>query len=164
MAAVLMLLIPASGRAQSSTGISVPVAVDVFSGLSLTVVQDLDFGLMGQNAGAVSVQATSPAAGKLHLLGQNSRRVDVTLSPPATLVPASGSGAGIPYTWGASFNENADDPASATAFGGLTQQVRPQDNFGPQQRRAYIYLYGTLDVGPIPPGIYEATFTVTATY
>lgn len=158
------VLSPATGNEHSSTvGVSLSAAEE----LVVDGVRDLDFGSLLIGSGVTSVAVTDPGAGLFSISGASNRRVRVTLSPPSVLT--NGNGDSIVLTSGAAYNNlgpAASDPSGAIAFTGNTASFHI-DATGvapPKQSTAYVWIYGDLDVGNVPPGNYTAIYTLTAEY
>jgi hypothetical protein len=153
---------PASAQTSATLGTTIQVAVA--SGLTVLAVQDLDFGAVVAGTGMTTVTLASADVGKLSIVGQQNKTVIVTLAPPAQL---RNGAATIPYTWGAAYNEIVNNPADArtTVFATTTANFRLRDSSLFQSYgAAYMWVYGSVNVGAVVPGVYTGTFTVTAHY
>lgn len=162
--AVLANSRPAFLMGQTSQTAALTIQVSVASGLTVLRDRDLNFGQVAANTGLNAVTLASANVGKLHIYGGQNRAVNVTLTPPAQL---RNGGSVIPYTWQASYNEQLDDPAAGTtqSFAAPTATFRlrntsPTGNYG----QAFLWLYGSIVVGGVPPGLYTGTMTVSAAY
>ncbi len=158
------LLPAAPALCQNSSTHSNLISIGVAQGLSLYVNKGLTFGTIVQQAGNVSVQLTSLSAGEVTIYGQKNRSVYVTLSPPSALVNGSNT---ITYTPQAAYNSSADNPSSATVWSnpsGLQSAIQLQANSHGQGAEAYIYVYGSLNVGNVTPGAYTGNFGISVTY
>jgi len=155
--------------------------------LNIFRVSDLDFGTVVQGVGAVTVERTSPQAGKFRIIGWWLFPVQCTLTPPQNL---SNGSATIPYTPKAAYNNHSDDPATATELqsasgpqqsfylesaivrrsfattppSGLQQPFYLRANIDGWWGEAYVWVYGTIDVGNLPPGDYVGQYTLTVNY
>lgn len=149
---------------QNSQSAAVTIQVGVADGLSVLWDRDLNFGNVVVGTGQNQVALASPNAGKLHIVGGQNRQVQVTLTPPSQLTYGTNS---IPYTWGAAYNEQLDNPADPTTVtvAGTTASFRLRDNtIWKNNGQAYMWLFGSVNVGSVPPGTYTGTFTVSAAY
>lgn len=155
---------PAAVVAQSASAGDITVSLQAVDGLAVSQVRDLRFGVTTAGAGAISVDATSPDAGAFHLYGSNARPINVTFGPPAAL--SSTEGGSVPYTWAATYNENADDASTAAGAVSVVSNpvvIRTRHSVG-SSRRAYIWIHGSVSVGAVPAGTYTGVFTITAAY
>lgn len=153
-------------QAQASAAASTTVQAAVVEGLTVVRVQDLDFGTVIAGSGLnPALGLASAGIGRLNIVGRQNRWVNVTLAPPDSL---RNGAAAIRYLCQAAYNEAADQPAGVgtVAFACTnTAHFRLMDvtlwkNYG----RGYLYVHGAVNVGPVVPGLYTATFTVTAAY
>ncbi|HSL71613.1 MAG TPA: hypothetical protein VK864_15305 [Longimicrobiales bacterium] len=150
------------GLAQTSASDGANVVVSVVDGLTLLVDQDLSFGIAAIGSGVVSVAVTATSAARVRIYGQQNRVVFVTLTPPANLV--SGSNA-VPYSWAAAYNEAVNDPATATAFASTNASFRLRDLSPPGSAgQAFMWIYGSVNIGAVPPGTYTGTVAISVTY
>jgi len=161
----LFLLSSHPARGQSSVSATAPVTEDLINGLlNIFWVSDLDFGTVVQGVGAVTVERTSPQAGKFRIIGWWLFPVQCTLTPPQNL---SNGSATIPYTPKAAYNNHSDDPATATEWQSPSGQQQPfylTANIDGLWGEAYVWVYGSIDVGNVPPGDYVGQYTLTVSY
>lgn len=150
---------PAHAQATQSRFINIGVT----RGLSVYVNHGLDFGTLVANTGTHSVAVTDANAGKVTISAVWFFPVTVTLTPPANLVNGSNS---IPYTPLAAYNNTADNPSGSTSMppSGSTSGIWCLANISGWIGYAYVYLYGSVNVGNVPPGTYSGTYTVAVAY
>lgn len=148
--------------AQSSVTSSATIKIGVTTGLSLYVDRNLNFGTVVTGTGIDSIGLASSMTGHVTLSGSN-KTVYVTLTPPASLSNGANT---ISYTPRAAYNATADDPSTATIMSASgTTSFKPGDNhLHGNTYYAYIYLYGSINVGSVPAGSYSGTYTVAVTY
>lgn len=167
VATLLLALLAGRAHAQATAGANAGFAVTVVDGLSVTAAQDLEFGDVVAGAGLVTKTNTDANIGKFQIVGQHNRRVLVTLNAPAALTNGASS---IAYTPAAGFHDRRDDAANlagtfAFTAGTATRQFRLRDASPPGAlSQAFVYIYGSLNVGAVPAGAYSATFTLSAVY
>lgn len=152
-------LLAQSNVAQTRSG-SFGVAV----GISLCLTRTMNFGIIVPGSGVHSVGLTDTSAAKLTISGRWNSTVSVTLVPPPALV---NGGYAMSYAAGAAFNNSADDPAEATAWaspGGTQARFKLHAARIGQSARAFIYLFGSIDVAALPPGTYSGTYVVSVSY
>lgn len=162
--AALASLRPAVLAGQQALSQGLTIQVGVASGLTVLRDRDLNFGTLVTNSGVTTVTLASANVGKLHIYGGQNRTVNITLVPPATLKFGTNT---IPYTWGGAYNEQLNiptDPTTVTlAATTATFRLRdtgPTGNYG----QAYLWIFGSVTVGAVPPGVYSGTFTISAAY
>ena len=150
--------------AQSSVTQTRSASIGVAVGLSLYVDRELNFGSAVASSGPRSVAITDAAAGKVTISGQSNKTVYVTLTPPPWLLGVSDS---VSYAPGAGYNATADDPATATIWttpSGLQSGFRLKANRTNQTAQAFVYVFGSVNVGNVPPGVYSGTYLVSVSY
>ncbi|MGB9774676.1 MAG: hypothetical protein ACPL4I_11735 [Bacteroidota bacterium] len=161
----LCLLFSDPLSAQFSVSATAPVTEDLINGLlNVFWVSDLDFGTVVQGVGPVTVQRTSPQAGKFRIIGLWFLQVQCTLTPPSNL---SNGSATIPYTPKAAYNNIQDNPATAFEWQSPSGPQEPfylRGNIDGSWGEAYVWVYGTINVGNVPPGDYVGQYTLTVTY
>lgn len=154
-------------RAQnsSSNSIGIPIKAKLISGLSVSKERNLRFGTIVQQTGKVKIQATNSNSGLFRIVGRRNSEVYCNLTPPKALV--DGKGHSIPFKAFAAYNNKKRDPTTAIQFqkasgavNGFDLKANPKQN----QAAAYIWIYGTIDVGKVKPGSYTGTFTLSVTY
>jgi hypothetical protein len=150
----------AQSGATQARSISIGVAV----GLSVYANRALNFGTVVAGTVAHSVAVTDAAAGKVTISGQWNRTVYVTLTPQASLVSGSNT---LPYTPGAAYNSSADNPSAAAVWASPTGRqagFRLRANRSGQTGEAFIYIYGSINVGIVPPGNYSGLYLLSVSY
>lgn len=165
----MLLLALCAGRVhgQGSSVGTTAFSVEVVSGLAVTAAQDLEFGNVVAGQGVVTRTNNDANIGKFQIVGRQNRWVSVTLNAPAALTNGANS---IPYTPAAGYNDSADDPTNLSGtFGFLGtaswQLFRLADSTPPGNLgQAFVYIYGSINVGAVPVGTYTGTFTLTAAY
>lgn len=163
--ACTLVLAPRHAMAQKATAFSLPITVDVANGLSVFTERSLDFGTVLAGSGTATVPLTSASNGLFRINGRNNRTVNVTLSPPASLVNGANS---IPYTWQAASNDNANDVGTATVRATTGFQVQLKDHISGSTSNGWVWIYGSINLGTMPStlpgGLYQGTFVITVAY
>ena len=160
----LSLLLNPSVYAQSSFTQSRSISIGVAQGLSIYVNHALNFGTVVSGTGTHSLAVTDANAGKTTISGQYKKTVYVTLTPPATLVNGGNS---ITYTPGAAYNNTADNASLATVWAtpsGTQAGFKLLANHVGKTGEAFVYLFGSINVGSVPAGTYSGTYTVAVAY
>jgi hypothetical protein len=141
---------------QSSFGVAI--------GISLCLTRTLSFGRIVPGSGIHTVGLMDTSAAKLTISGRWNSTVCVAIAPPAEL---ANGGYTLSYSGGAACNNFSDDPAAATLWDS-PEEVKScfrlhADRIG-QTARAFIYLFGSISVGALPPGVYSGTYVVSVSY
>ncbi|HYX07546.1 MAG TPA: DUF4402 domain-containing protein [Bacteroidales bacterium] len=149
----------------SSASIGIPIKAKLVSGLTVNKERNLRFGTIIQGNGKVNISPTDVNAGLFRIVGRKGSEVYCNLTPPKNLV--DGKGHTIPFNANAAYNNKKRDPTTAIQFqkasgavDGFDLKANPQNN----EAEAYIWIYGSIDVGKIKPGDYTGTFTLSVTY
>ena len=136
-------------------------SVSVYSGT------DLNFGQAGSGQGEVEIRKSSSSGGSFEIKAQlaGNQRIRIDISGVNT--DERTMGGAIPYTLRAAYNETADSRSSATEMTGSTVELDPRANQvkagpGPPHRSAFVYVYGTADVGNVGSGTYTDGITLHA--
>lgn len=108
----LSLLAPFTAHAQSSASATVEVTASVLSPITITSVQGLAFGKVGQ-AVDKQIQPDDGTSGRFHVTGNGAAKVNVTITLPSVLT-SSGNQLVID-TWTGKWSPNSDG-TSGTAF------------------------------------------------
>ncbi len=137
--------------------------------IEVIALSDLDFGVVAKGSGNVSVDKTYPYVGMfkvqaaLALPAGILPEVDLTFVPPHAL---DGSEHSIPYSMDASTNSNDDNPIASTATNGTTAQITLERDEGSENGlpvySAYVYVFGSIDVGSVSSGDYAGSLTLNA--
>lgn len=155
---ICLLIVPETAGAQGPPGMFIQVIPE----------HNLDYGTAAQNEGIITKGPTDQTIGKFEIWAQlpPNKKVRITIQPPEYFTNGSDE---VPYEIKASYNAHADDPFTATEISGLTAtftpQANPTYNHPPPpfpEVSAYIYVYGTVDVGYQPSGTYSAPITLEA--
>jgi hypothetical protein len=138
--------------------------------LSAEVVQNIDFGEFITNSGLQRIEKGSPSMGIFEIRGLQSQNVSVTLDPPEKLIHTNPDiEQQIPVSLEAAYTSNntqdinqADDFIGNNAWFTIGEDTRINRNQSWQS--AFVYIYGTLNIGDVPEGTYEATLLLTVEY
>lgn len=167
------LLIGVLGIAASATAQFLNLEIEITPEVSLNQVQKLDFGTFYRNAGVIKIELGDMNMGVLNVTGSRSQLLQVDLAAPSYLVhrnPAIKDR--IPFQMNAAYaNKGANDYREATVFKDNTAlfkildgNVSSKNSENDVWENAYIYLYGSLNVGNIEPGVYEGTVLLRIGY
>ena len=142
--------------------------------LSASVVNDLNFGRIATNFGLKSVDIGDPNMGIFTIRAFRNQRIFVELINPDQLKhenPAINEG--IPVLLQASVNNRGEDdyrnsfdiPMSGALFNVYDYPSGIQSrNTSDLWETVYIYVYGSIDVGNIPTGVYEGDVFLSVVY
>lgn len=162
--AVLVCCLPVQVYAQFMN-----LQIEVEPELSVTVLQPLDFGTVVVNSGITEVTPGDPSMGVFSIDVINTQQLLVSFEKPdALLNQTSGQTGSIPIQINASYLSYNNDSVQ------LSTPIRrnPESftiNAAPGQSseiwaRAYIYVYGSIDVQNIPEGEYTGELILNITY
>jgi len=143
--------------------------IEIEPELSVTVLQSLNFGTVVINSGITEVVPGDPSMGVFSIDAINTQQLLVSFEKPDALLPqSSGQSGTIPIEINASYISYNEDSIQ------LSKPIRrnPQEftiSATPGQvseiwSRAYIYVYGSIDVKNIPEGRYTGELILNITY
>ena len=173
---LLLILIPVLAQSQT-----IQFSIYVEDELTASQESDMDFDNVVAGQGLTQINIGDQGMGSFSISGNEDLDVIVTLTPPVSnqLTQVSGTDV-IPFTleW-AYANHGQNDINDATFVTGNSARFRmkargggppgappnPQRaNYTPENATAYIYIFGSIDVGSISPGQYTGTATLTVEY
>jgi hypothetical protein len=166
LAAVLVLVLPARGVAQSPSGTVTADAVVVTVGMTIATIQDLSFGTVPKGV-ATTVAPAAPAAGQWHITGNPNAFVTIAFTLPALLTNIQAlPGSTMPIAFGltsALWRRASNNPAGATSFSPALGTV---GRFGPGPNPTInVWIGGTVNPAlTAKPGIYQGTVILSLTY
>lgn len=161
---ILLLLWGWDASAAHGQSVAVTVQADVENGLSVFIVRSLNFGTVASRSGVATVTLTSANNGLFRLYGQRNKTVNVTLTPPTQLSNGTHT---IPVTsTGAAYNELVNNPSDANTvvMTGTTAAFKLRENQPGNAGQAYLWVYGSINVGAVSAGRYTGTWTLSAVY
>lgn len=172
---ILMLFVVNSISAQVIT-----FSVHVSSSLNATKDQDMDFGTLIAGTGLTEINLGDAGMGVFAITGNEEMDVIVTLTAPANLTHTGASSDVIPFTLNFAYaNKGANDVNQATVGTGGTARFQmreresgpagapptpPSSHHTPTEATAYLYIYGTLNIGAIDAGTYTADVDLEVLY
>lgn len=159
---------------------TIQFSIYVSSELNAAKQQDLDFGTTIQNQGAVQVNLGDPGMGVFSITGNEQFDVVVDLTAPANLTNDGGGPDVIPLILHMAYaNQGANNINEAVVVSGATTRfpikarsdgapnpppTPPHGNYTAPQATAYLYIYGSINVGAIAGGSYSGTVTLSVNY
>ncbi|MGN8226833.1 hypothetical protein [Gracilimonas sp. BCB1] len=139
--------------------------------LSATVEQNLDFGTLISNTGRTEIQLGDVNMGVFSIRAFHTQNVYINLQYPAVLTHnQTGINEEIPLTLNMSYNNTGTNSiSSSTSIPASGRMVSIHDNtnlINPNEiwKRLYIYVYGSIEVGNIPNGIYTGEVILSVDY
>ncbi len=164
----------------SVLGQTIQFSIHVASSLNATKDQDMDFDTVLSGDGLVSINLGDTGMGVFAITGNEELDVIVTMTAPANLTHTGSSPDVIPFTLNFAYaNRGANDVNQAVVVSGTTArfQMRQRES-GPAgapptppsgyhtaaEATAYIYIYGSMNVGVIDAGSYSGTVELSVTY
>lgn len=177
---LLLLSLPGVAGTGALRAQTIPFGIHATVDLNVAAEADLDFGWLVREQGLTTVSLGDAGMGIISITGQADLDVLVTLDVPAALVNAQNPAQTIPFTFSAAYaNRGRDHTADAVPFNGTTArfQIRrrdggppgppphpPHEGYEAPPETAYLYLYGTLNVGEVTAGEYTGMITVHVEY
>ena len=168
-----MLMVPGLGQ-------TIQFSLHVSSSIDATKDQDMDFQSVIAGSGLHQINLGDSGMGVFAITGDADLDVLVTVTPPSNLAHTGASSDVIPFTLNFAYaNRGANDvnqavqvvgtsarfPIKARQSGPPGTPPTPRTSaFTATQETAYIYVYGTLNVGNIDAGNYSGTVDLTVTY
>ncbi len=159
---------------------SIQFSVYVASELNASRQQDLDFSNVVVNQGVTPINLGDPGMCVFSITGNQELDVIVSLDVPANLTAQGGSPDVIPFTLNFAYaNKGVNDindaimvPSNSIRFKLLDDSTGPAGRpptpphagYVPLETTAYIYIFGSLDIGDIMPGAYSGTVSLTVDY
>ena len=173
----LLILIGPMSTVQAQT---IQFSIHVSSSLDATKDQDMDFGEVMSGAGVSEIHLGDSGMGVFAITGNEEMDVIVTMSADANLHHTGSSSDVIPFTLHFAYaNRGANDINQAVTVSGGTVRFQmkeresgpagvpptpPSSHHTPAETTAYIYIYGSMDVGNIDGGNYTGDVDLSVTY
>lgn len=146
--------------------------IDIDSEISTALINDLDFGTLIRNSGTTRVNLGDVNMGIFRITALQNQTIVVNLSIPEKLShenPAVSDS--IPLDIKAAYNNLDNNFRSANSFSGSGARFdmgSPNNaNFDQSSeiwRKAYLYIYGSLNIGDIQSGIYAGEIILSVSY
>jgi spore coat protein U-like protein len=156
LVAAVLAVAPRQAEAQSA---SITASATVLTALTVTGVDNLDFGLVPPGF-TKTVLETDAGAGTFDLSGSAGAEVTLTFTAlPANLQDAALNNLPITYT---GVRNTTDNAATGNVF---TPSAVTTTNLDAGTGELYLFLGGQVDATASPPaGLYQGTVTLTAAY
>lgn len=143
--------------------------IEVEPELSVTVLQPLDFGTVVINSGITEIAPGNPSMGVFSIDAINTQQLLVSFEKPAALTSGnSGQTSSIPIEINASYISYNDDSVQlSTPIRRNPESITISTVPGQASEiwaRAFIYVYGSVDVQNIPEGQYTGELIINVTY
>jgi hypothetical protein len=156
------LVLPANGQFLN-------FQIDIEAELSTTVERPLDFGTLIINSGPNTIELGDPRMGIFRIDALRTQKILMSLEVPEYLRQEFGpESARIPVELFAAFsNFGEENWRTAQPFRTPLQEIiieSPQDNPEAIWSSAYIYIYGMIDIGTIPEGVYTGDIVLSIIY
>jgi len=161
-------------------GQTIQFSVHVASSLDASKDQDMDFATVVSGSGLQEINLGDAGMGVFAITGNEEMDVIVTLTPPANLTHTGASSDVIPFTLNFAYaNKGVNDVNQAVTVIGSTARFQlkervsgpagapptpPSSAYTPNQATAYIYIFGSMNVGVIDAGSYSGTVDLSVTY
>jgi hypothetical protein len=160
----LLLLITGSVGAQSFT-----IELDVEPRVETSVNQSLDFGQIIAGTGFQQIPLGSPSMGVFQIRTLNAQNLIISLDPASELVHEElGRMASIPLNLQVSYTRNGvDDYRQSVPLTGFEEYITlnpPPDNPQSAWTSVFLYVYGSIDLGMVPSGVYTGEVVLSVIY
>jgi len=174
---ILALLL---GFQLSTSAQTIQFSVHVSSSLNATKDQDMDFATLISGSGLTEINLGDSGMGVFAITGNEELDVIVTMTSAANLHHTGASTDLIPFTLEFAYaNRGANDVNQAVVVTGGTARFQmrkresgpagapptpPSAHHTPTEATAYIYIYGSMNVGVIDGGNYTGNVDLSVTY
>lgn len=136
--------------------------------LSAQVEQPLTFGQMISNSGIQEIEIGDLNMGVFSIRAIRSQSLFLELNHPNALTSRNNNGELIPLDLEIAYSNNGSNNVSdaqvLTNKAGAIKIANSNNNSGSYWRILYVYVYGAIDVGNIPNGIYTGDVTLFVNY
>lgn len=154
---------------EMATAQSLSIQLDVEPEVETLVDQPLDFGQLIAGTGFQEIPLGSPNMGVFQVRALNAQRLILSLDAPDELLHDElGRLATIPVNLQASYTNNGlDDYRTSVPMTSLFETVvleAPPQNLNAVWSRIYVYIYGGLNLGIVPEGVYRGEIVLTVIY
>ncbi len=159
---------------------TIQFSVHVASSLNATKDQDMNFDTVLAGNGLTTINLGDAGMGVFAITGNQELDVIVTMTAPANLTRTGASADVIPFTLEFAYaNRGANDINQAVVASGNTVRFQmrqrasgpagapptpPSSAHAPTEVTAYIYIYGSMNVGMIDAGSYTGNVDLSVTY
>lgn len=147
------------GYAQNYAVSSATVSVTIVKPLNVQQTANLNFGVIAQNKGQITVSPKDKNAGSFSVAGKPGAQVNLTLSRNVTLHGTSGNTIRMRAN-GESFNTSNNQRSSKVLKNTKDNNIRLNKKNG----TAYVWFGGTIDSKGAKKGTYKGNYTATIAY
>lgn len=154
---------------QSAFGQFMNIEINVQPEVETSVNQSLDFGQIVAGAGLQDIPLGSPSMGVFQIRALNAQSLIISLEPVSELLHEElGEMAAIPITLRASYTQNGvDNYRQSRPLDGYMEYITlepPPQNPGSAWSSIFLYVYGSIDLGIVPAGVYTGEIVLTVIY
>lgn len=154
---------------ESTFGQSMNIQIDIDPQVETTVEQPLNFGQVVSGTGPVRINLGDSNMGIFKISALRTQQLLISLEHSSELRSDSSSNmATIPFHVEASYTHfGVNDYRQSTPFSSAMEEIyieAPPSNPSVSWSSAYIYIYGSLDIGNIPGDIYVGEVQLTIVY
>lgn len=156
-----ILLLPSIIQAQF-----IDLNLNIEPKLEARTEQPLDFGIMQSNSGRTTIELGSPGMGIFSITAMENQLLFVSLDMPEELRhdnPAIRDV--IPFDMRARYGFSAETPHNSFVLpnGSTGIRVEESNSIGPWSN-LYLFIFGSLDIGDIPDGLYSNEIVLNVEY
>jgi hypothetical protein len=157
-------VLPASVISQNMS-----VQLDVNSQVETMVEQSLDFGQLIAGSGFQEIPLGSPSMGIFEVRALRTQQLMITLDADSTLRHSDPAVSDVIFmNLNASYTDNGiNDYRLSLPFSDIVETVilqSPPQNPDAVWSSIYIYVFGNIDLGFVPAGVYRGEITLTVIY
>lgn len=161
---LFVLLLPFTVQAQFLN-----IQIDVEPEVETLVDRSFNFGQIVVGSGFNEVPLGAPGMGIFQIRALRTQRILISLESDETLRHTDPNvDASIPIELSASFTNNGvEDFRTSTPFSNFTENIvleGPPQNPTATWSSIFVYVYGNINIGNIPTGIYEGDVVLTVIY
>lgn len=165
---ILLLVFSLSSFAQAQF---INLQLKIEPELSATVEQNLDFGTLISNSGRTEIQLGDVNMGVFSIRALHTQNVYLNLQYPDVLLHDNpGISEEIPLQLSMSYNNTGNNnavnslPLAANSGFISIHEITELDSRNDIWKQMYIYVYGAIEVGNIPNGVYTGEIVLSVDY
>jgi hypothetical protein len=163
---LFLLFLVVSHKPLSAQFINLQITIE--PELSAQVEQVLDFGQVVSNSGVMQIELGDLNTGIFSIRAIRSQSLYIELNHPDFLTRENNPSDQIPLELNVSYNNSGNDNISKSQIladrSGTITIGGSENNSENFWRKLYLYVYGSIDVGNIPNGLYKGDVTLFVSY
>jgi hypothetical protein len=135
--------------------------------LGVEVLQDLNFGTVVTNSGRHQIRLGNPQMGIFKIRALTAQSAIITLRKPDHLTQSAGQDTTniVPINLDAAYSSHTGNYQDVLPFANNELRISLSgDNDKQVWDTGYVYIFGSLNIGDIPPGAYSAPLVLNVVY